>query len=197
MGIWQKRGDPIAWNLCFGLDWPSYALLEMNCCSSTSDPANMPSHGFGQLTDVLPRIVSHECHTSFLNGTQFGFGIGHLPVSADVHCCSSDLLFASLKHLLSLQLIGQSPRNDHYSDELSVIQKPFIFLPPPPVISSYKVTMTGLLINQLIALFSAQGSSMPDASGKIAPIHKKLDRHGRTPPRVDASNCTSGRQQSD
>jgi hypothetical protein len=65
-------------------------------------------------------------------------------------------------------------------EEISMLHKPFVFWPPPPVISSYKVTMTSLLLDQPIALFSAQGSSMPDSNGNILPIHTLKDRHGRT-----------------
>lgn len=179
MGIWQKRGDPIAWNL---LLWASLSLL---CSFGNTLFINIGSIELAipwlwKLADVLPGLSEMNATHRFLMAPSLVLALG-------IACLGKRRLIILGGVVCMLEALLISPahwpipaKEPVIPDELSVIQKPFIFWPPPPVISSYKVTMTGLLIEQPIALFSAQGSSMPDASGKIAPMHTKLDRHGRT-----------------
>ena len=179
IGIWQKRGDPIAWNL---LLWAALSLL---CSFGNTLFINIGSVELDipwlwALADFLPGLSEMNATHRFLMAPSLVLALG-------VACLGKRILliFGCILCIVEALLVTPAhwpipAKRPVIPEELSVIQKPFIFWPPPPIISSYKVTMTGLLLNQPIALFSAQGSSMPDASGKIAPIHTKLDRHGRT-----------------
>ncbi len=179
IGLWNKRKHPLIRKLML---WAGLALLcsfgnELSIDSGT-ETSSIP--WFWMLTDFIPGLADMNATHRFLMAPGLVLAIGVACIvnrnilRVGFAVCTFEALLISPAHWPIPTKKAIIP------DELSVIQKPFIFWPPPPVISSYKVTMTGLLINQPIALFSAQGSSMPDASGKTTPIHSKLDRHGRT-----------------
>ena len=179
VGIWQKKGDPIARHLIL------WALLTMLCSFGDQLFITLGTNQYSlpwiwKLTDFIPGLSDMNATHRFLMAPSLVLALG-------VACLGRRMLMLLGFIICILEALLISPahwpipsKKPSLPEELSVIQKPFIFWPPPPVISSYKVTMTGLLIDQPIALFSAQGSSMPDASGKIAPIHTLLDRHGRS-----------------
>ena len=179
IGIWQKKGDPIARHL---LLWSVLAML-FSFGDQFVIPIGPKQYSFPwiwQLVDLLPGLSDMNATHRFLMAPSLVLALG-------VACLGRRILMVLGGVICVLEALLISPahwpipsKKPVLPEELSVIQKPFIFWPPPPVISSYKVTMTGLLIDQPIALFSAQGSSMPDASGKIAPLHTLLDRHGQT-----------------
>jgi hypothetical protein len=62
---------------------------------------------------------------------------------------------------------------------LKSIEKPIIFWPAAPTIASHKVTMTSLVLQQPLALFSEKGSSMPNAEGQISSIGTGKNRSGQ------------------
>ena len=179
VGIWQKKGDPIARHLIL------WSLLTMLCSFGDQLFITFGTNQYSlpwiwKLTDFIPGLSDMNATHRFLMAPSLVLALG-------VACLGHRMLMLLGFMICILEALLISPahwpipsKQPVIPEELSVIQKPFIFWPPPPVISSYKVTMTGLLIDQPIALFSAQGSSMPDASGKIAPIHTLLDRHGRS-----------------
>ena len=179
MGLWQKKGDPIAVKLAL---WAFLSLLFSfgNELSLTTGSEGYSIPWIWKLADFLPGLSDMNATHRFLMAPSLILALG-------VACIGNRilLLLGFVACITEALLISPAhwpipAKHPVMPEELSVIQKPFVFWPPPPVISSYKVTMTGLLLDQPVALFSAQGTSMPDSTGKIAPIHTRLDRHGRT-----------------
>ena len=179
IGLWQKRGDALTRRLAL---WSGVALL---CSFGDNIIIDIGVQQYyipwvWRITDLVPGLADMNATHRFLMGPSLILALGV--------ACIGKRTFLTLGFVACLfEALLISPahwpipaKKATLPEELSVIQKPFIFWPPPPVISSYKVTMTSLLLNQPIALFSAQGTSMPDASGKISPLHTKLDRHGRS-----------------
>ena len=179
IGLWQKRGDALTRRLAL---WGGIALL---CSFGDNIIIDIGVQQYyipwvWRITDLVPGLADMNATHRFLMGPSLILALGV--------ACIGKRTFLTLGFVVCLfEALLISPahwpipaKKATIPEELSVIQKPFIFWPPPPVISSYKVTMTSLLLNQPIALFSAQGTSMPDASGKISPLHTKMDRYGRS-----------------
>ena len=179
MGLWQKRGDALTRKLAL---WGGVGLL---CSFGDNIIIDIGLQQYyipwiWRITDVIPGLADMNATHRFLMAPSLLLALG-------VACMDRRFLLTLGFGLCIFEALLISPahwpipaKKATVPDELSVIQKPFIFWPPPPVISSYKITMTSLLLNQPIALFSAQGTSMPDASGKISPFYTKKDRHGRS-----------------
>jgi len=85
-------------------------------------------------------------------------------------CCAMEGLLFTPAHW---PLLSRTPIK---SEIVGSIDQPIIFWPAAPIIASHKVTMTALLIEQPLALFSDENASMPDALGKTQALTGK-NRH--------------------
>lgn len=179
LGLWQKRQDPIAWNLSL------WALTALTCSFGDQFILDLDSFKLSipwvwSLTDFMPGLSDMNATHRFLMAPSLVLALGvacignRLILFIGTILCVFEALFISPAHWPIPSKQATIPK------EIAFIQKPFIFWPPPPVISSYKVTMTGLLLDQPIALFSAQQASMPDANGAIPKLERATDRRGRS-----------------
>lgn len=81
------------------------------------------------------------------------------------------------------------------ADNIKHINQPVAFWPAAPVISSHKVTMTALLLEQPLALFSEQNVSHPNAHGLVQYNLIRQDGNNRSPSQWKEDICSAGVQE--
>lgn len=179
LGLWQKRKDPIVWNLSL------WGILTLLCSFGDKFIISLGGTDYSfpwiwSLTNYLPGLSEMNATHRFLMAPSLVLALGVACVGHRLF-----LILGTLACILEGLLISPAhwpipSKLPTIPQEIAFIEKPFVFWPPPPVISSYKVTMTSLLLDQPIALFSAQQASMPDAKGNIPNLKLLTDRNGRS-----------------
>ena len=178
-GLWQKRHDPIIRSLTI------WSLISLLCAFGNelvveTETIDIAIPWIWSVTEYIPGLANMNATYRFLMAPSLLLALGIACVGnrgllvLGTLFCILEALFISPAHW---PIPSKQPV---IPEEIATIQKPFIFWPPPPVISSYKVTMTSLLLNQPIAMFSAQKASMPTADGTIPELKLTTDRQGRT-----------------
>jgi hypothetical protein len=175
-GLWMKRHDPIVKGLSL---WGLVALL-FSFGDILYINADLQLHWIWELSDWLPGLSNMNATYRFLAAPSLLLALGIVCVGnrwmvlvSTLICLGEALLFTPAHWPIPVQ-------TPNIPSEIQDLDQPFVFWPPPPVISSYKVTMTGLLLDQPVALFSEQGVGLPEANGQLPQLGSGTNRRGKS-----------------
>ena len=179
IGLWSKRRDPIVQQLMI---WGGITLL----CSFGDrltlglEANSLKIPWIWQLSDWIPGLSQMNATHRFLMAPSLLLALGVASLGHRVFLflgtavCVLEALLISPAHWPIPAKFVEVP------EEIKDIRKPFIFWPSPPIISSYKVTMTSLVLDQPVALFSEEHTTMPTADGQIQRLGTGLNRQGQS-----------------
>ena len=176
LGLWSKRKDPIVKGLTI---WGILALL-ISFGDVLYINEDLQFHWIWQISNWLPGLSKMNATYRFLAAPSLLLALGVVCVGnrwlviVGTFICLSESLLMTPAHWPVPVKYPKVPT------EIKDFDQPFVFWPPPPVISTYKVTLTGLLLDQPIALFSEQGIGIPKADGQLPELGSGLNRKGET-----------------
>ena len=129
------------------------------------------------LSEFLPGVSNMQATYRFLVGPSIALTLGI------VYLYPKHIVWITLGAMVEALFVTPAywPIPSKYPEihqDIAHIQEPFIFWPAPPIISSYKVTILSLLLEQPIALYEEQTASMPNPDGSFHKIGKNINRHG-------------------
>ena len=175
IGLWNKRKDPLVRKLFV---WMIVALMFSFGDSITIMDTTIP--WIWTITNHIPGLQDMNTTHRFLMAPSLLLTLGVVCIGNPRILLFGTLLCIGETFLLTPTHWPIPARSVELPPELEDINDPFIFWPPPPVISSFKVTMTGLILDQPIATFTEIGASIPDANGTIEPLGLEKNRQGQT-----------------
>ena len=175
-GLWMKRHDPIVKGLSI---WGLIALL-FSFGDVLYINTDLQLHWIWQLSNWIPGLSNMNATYRFLAAPSLLLALGVVCFGSRWMVILSSLLCLGEALLITPAHWPIPAKNPDIPAEIKDLDQPFVFWPPPPVISSYKVTMTGLLLNQPVALFSEQGVGLPKADGRLPQLGAGLNRRGNS-----------------